>query len=65
MTLSFWEPFRDFDRFDRVVNDLFGQEASARAGADRVRRPAADLAADKEGYIFRFDLPGVRSCVRA
>jgi HSP20 family protein len=59
MTLSFWEPFRDFDRFDRVVNDLFGQDASARAVADRARRPAADLAADKDGYIFRFDLPGV------
>jgi HSP20 family protein len=59
MTLSFWEPFRDFDRFDRVVNDLLGQEASARAVADRARRPAADLAADKDGYVFRFDLPGV------
>jgi HSP20 family protein len=59
MTLSFWEPFRDFDRFDRVVSDLLGQEASARAVADRARRPAADLAADKEGYLFRFDLPGV------
>ena len=59
MTLSFWEPFRDFDRFDRVVNDLIGQEASARAVADRARRPAADLAADKDGYVFRFDLPGV------
>ena len=59
MTLSFWEPFRDFDRFDRVVTDLLGQEASARAVADRARRPAADLAADKEGYVFRFDLPGV------
>jgi HSP20 family protein len=59
MTLSFWEPFRDLDRFDRVVSDLFGQEASARAVAERARRPAADLAADKEGYVFRFDLPGV------
>jgi HSP20 family protein len=59
MTLSFWEPFRDLDRFDRVVNDLLGQEASAHAVADRARRPAADLAADKEGYVFRFDLPGV------
>jgi HSP20 family protein len=59
MTLSFWEPLPDFDRFDRVVSGLFGQESAAHNAAERARRPAADLAADKEGYVFRFDLPGV------
>jgi HSP20 family protein len=58
MTLAFWEPFRDFDRFDRVVSDLIGRDAAQRPGIG-LRMPAADLAADKDGYIFRFDLPGV------
>lgn len=59
MTLAFWEPFRDFDRFDRVVNDLFGRDATVRSAGIGMRVPAADLAADKNGYLFRFDLPGI------
>jgi HSP20 family protein len=59
MTLAFWEPFRELDQFDRVVGDLFGRDAYARAQASRTHRLAADLASDKDGYIFRFDLPGI------
>ena len=59
MTLAFWEPFRELDQFDRVVGDLFRSDGVARAQASRTHRLAADLAADKDGYIFRFDLPGV------
>lgn len=59
MTLAFWEPFRELDQFDRVVGDLFGRDARARAQASRANRLSADLAADKDGYIFRFDFPGV------
>ena len=59
MTLVFWEPFRELDQFDRVVGDLFGRNAWARAQAPRTHRLAADLASDKDGYVFRFDTPGV------
>ena len=59
MTLAFWEPFRELDQFDRVVGDLFGRDAWARAQAPRTRPLAADLAADKDGYVFRFEIPGV------
>jgi HSP20 family protein len=59
MTLAFWEPFRDFDRFDRVVNDLLGRDAYPRSAVTGTRAPATDLASDKEGYVFRFDVPGI------
>lgn len=59
MTLAFWEPLRDFDRFDRVVNDLFGREPQPRGTGAGTHVLAADLAADKQGYLFRFDVPGV------
>jgi len=59
MTLAFWEPFRELDKFDRVVSDLFGREDRTHADVSRTHRLGADLAADKDGYLFRFDLPGV------
>ena len=55
MTLAFWEPFRELDRFDRVVSNLFAGDADT----SRAHRQVADLAADKDGYVFRFDMPGV------
>ena len=62
MTLAFWEPFRELDTIDRVVGNLFGRdarEAWERAQSSRTHRLSADLAADKDGYVFRFDVPGV------
>ena len=62
MTLGFWEPFRELDTIDRVVGNLFGRDARdawERAQSSRTHRLAADLAADKDGYVFRFDVPGV------
>jgi HSP20 family protein len=62
MTLGFWEPFRELDTIDRVVGNLFGRDARdawERAQSSRTHRLAADLASDKDGYVFRFDVPGV------
>jgi HSP20 family protein len=55
MTLAFWEPFRELDKFDRVVSDMFSRDADT----SRTHRLVTDLAADKDGYVFRFDMPGV------
>ncbi len=59
MTLAFWEPFRELENFDRVVGKLIGRNAWERTQPSRSHRIVADLAGDKDGYAFRFDVPGV------
>jgi HSP20 family protein len=61
MTLGLWEPLRTFDRFDRLVDDMFGVAPNGVRRSERVAawRPAADLIETKDGYEFRFDLPGL------
>ena len=66
MTLTLWEPFSAFDRFDRIVNDLFGPLGTRSSlGVRSAYRPegawlpATDLVSDEGAYRLRFDLPGV------
>ena len=61
MSLMLWEPLRQMDVFDRLVDDMFGRHTNGRTTfrPDRAWRPAADLVADEAGYRFHFDLPGV------
>ena len=60
MSLMLWEPLRrarTVNDFDRVVDDLFGTVADR--SVDRNWKPATDLIARRDAYLFRFDLPGV------
>ena len=63
MSLTRWEPFRDFrelDSFDRIVDNFFGRpQNGTRQAREQSWRPATDIVADDSGYEFRFDLPGV------
>ncbi len=57
MSLTLWEPLSRLDDFDRVVGDLLGTGRMKQV--ERIWKPAADLVAEKDAYVFRFDLPGV------
>ena len=52
---------RHMDEFDRIVDDFFGNGPSLdrRARATRQWMPAADVVAEEDAYLYRFDLPGV------
>lgn len=61
MSLTLWEPLRrvrSMNDFDRVIDGLFAGQTEPGA-VDRSWRPAADLVAQDDTYVFRFDLPGV------
>jgi HSP20 family protein len=57
MSLTLWEPLRRLDDFDRVVDDLLASRRMKQV--ERAWKPAADLVAEKDAYVFRFDIPGV------
>ena len=61
MHLSFWEPLRQLDEFERVVDGLFQPMARRHEGNGRgTWRPAVEFVAEPERYRLRVDLPGVR-----
>lgn len=60
MSLMLWEPLRgarSMTDFDRMVEEFFGNRAETPVQDEW--KPAADLVAEKDAYVFRFDLPGV------
>ena len=57
MSLTLWEPLRRSDEFDRIVDNFLGNGRMKQV--ERTWKPAADLIAEKDAYVFRFDLPGV------
>lgn len=50
MSLTHWDPFRTFARFDAPVGAVLGNKAWS---------PATNIAEDESGYTLSFDVPGV------
>ena len=59
MTVGIWEPLRQLEQLDKVIDGFFSQSAGAKP-EQSVTRPATDYWADAEGYRLVIDLPGVR-----
>jgi len=57
--LSQWNPFRDFDRFNRsLMEDFIGPEINSSLQTFDWK-PTADMVATKNGYLITAELPGV------
>lgn len=55
MTTGSWDPWREFDRLRREMNDMFGRWGIGRAG----EFPPINVWTNNEGAVLTSELPGI------
>lgn len=56
--LTPWDPFRDFDRFERLIRRPF-ETGFMRGGMEAIASPAVEVTDEGDHYLVKCEIPGV------